>query len=131
MSSDKPGGVSLFKVLREVRDVGMDAWAKTALTITSSAPYSLATSVLAKPGLVAAAVARRKTATAMSSILSNVNMPSRADVLALSVRLTHIETALDDLAAAVEEMRASTARRPAKRASGNHRAPRSLATPGR
>lgn len=127
--SDEPKGWSLFKVLREVRDAGVDSWAKIVLNITSSGPYSRATSVLAKPGLVVAAVARRKTDAAMSRILSHVNMPSRAEVLSLSVRLTHIETALDDLGAALEAMRASTARPPAKRASGNHRAPRSMSTP--
>lgn len=125
-TSGEPSGANLFKVLREARDVGLEAWAKIVLGVTSSRPYSQATSALAKPGLIATAMARQKTDEAMSQLLAHVNMPSRADVLSLSVRLTHIEMALDDLSATVEAMRASVARpQPAaKRASGNDQAPR-------
>lgn len=116
----------LFKMLRELRDAGMESWARIALRVTSSHPYSRLSSVLATPGLIAAGVARKKTEEVMTQVLARASMPSRADVLSLSVRLTHIEMALDDLAAAMEAMRASPARRPApgKRASANGRAPR-------
>jgi hypothetical protein len=127
-TSGKPGGFNLnpFKVLRDARDAGLGTWAKIVLGVTSSRPYSRASSALAKPGLMAAALARRKTDQAMSQLLSHVNMPSRADVLSLSVRLTHIEMALDDLSAAIEAMRAPGARSHAttKRSSGSDGAPR-------
>ena len=69
---------------------------------------------------------RKETDKAMRQLLAHANMPSRADVLSLSVRLTHIEMAIDDLAAAMDAMRASPARLPPppKRASANDRAPR-------
>ena len=118
--------LDLFKAVRELRDAGMESWAKIALQVTSSHAYSLLSSVLAKPGLIATGVARKKTDKAMAQLLAHANIPSRADVLALSVRLTHIEMALDDLAAAMETMRASPARPtpPAKRAAANDRARR-------
>jgi hypothetical protein len=121
--NDKPKPFSVFKALRDVRDVGIDALAKRMITITSSAPYSLASSALAKPGLVMMAVTRRKRDALMAEILARANMPSRADVLALSTRLAHIEMALDDLGAAMDAMRASAqstqSPAPAKRAAVN------------
>lgn len=127
-TSDTSAGLSVFQVMRALRDMGMDSWAKVALTITSTDTYSRASSMMGKPGLVMAALARQATDGAMSRLLSYVNMPSRADVLSLSVRLTHIETALDDLGAAVDALRLSAEKKaPASkapgpgRASGNHR----------
>lgn len=106
---------NIFEVLRGMRDVSMDRWAKVVLAVTSSGPYSLVTSKLAKPGLFLAGVARRRTDAWMKDVLSRLNMPSRSDVLALSTRLSHIEVALDDLAAAIEQVRAGSAP-PVKRA---------------
>jgi hypothetical protein len=100
---------NVFKKLRELRDVGLDAVAKRVITITQSEPYSLASSLLAKPGLVMLAVTRRKVDKVMSEVLAHANMPSRSDVLALSTRLAHIEMALDDLGAAVDQMRGANA----------------------
>ncbi len=106
-TSEKPQEVSVIKALRQKRDVAMDRWAKITLRVTSSDAYQRASAAIGKPGLVLAAVARHKAEAAMAQILSHVNMPSRADVLSLSVRLTHIETALDDLGAALDQMRAA------------------------
>jgi hypothetical protein len=93
--------------IREARDVGLEVAARVVLGVTSSAAYSRVSSSLARPGLIAAAIARRKTDQAMRKILSHINMPSRSDVLGLSTRLTHIEMTLDDLSAAVDSMRAT------------------------
>jgi hypothetical protein len=41
----------------------------------------------------------------MSEVLAQLNMPSREDVLSLSTRLTHIEMAIDDLGAGLEQLR--------------------------
>ena len=105
-----------LKAWREARAAAMASWAKVALQITSSDAYSRVSSLLARPGLVAAGLVRKETERAMAVLLAHANMPSRAEVLALSTRLTHIEMALDDLAAAVEELRAQAAPgRPARR----------------
>jgi hypothetical protein len=117
--------LSVSKALREARDVGLDSLAKVVLAVTSSESYSRVSSTLAKPGLVLAGVARRRTDAAMSKLLAHSNMPSRTDVLTLSKRLTNIEMALDDLSAAVDTMRAPPTR--AKRAPAANRAPRPVA----
>ena len=116
---------NVSKALREARDVGLDALAKAVLAVTSSSPYSRVSSTLAKPGLVLAGVARRRTEEAMAKLLERSNMPSRTDVLALSKRLTHIEMALDDLGAAVDAMRVPPTK--TKRAPAVSRAPRPVA----
>ena len=135
-TSGKPQDANIFKTLRAKRDAGMERWAKVTLRITSSDAYQRASAAVGKPALILSAIARQKAEAAMAQILSHVNMPSRAEVLSLSVRLTHIETALDDLGAALDEMRASAARAPtpapakpapAKRATSHHRAPRATA----
>jgi hypothetical protein len=101
--------------LRGVRDKAMDAWARVVLRTTGSRPYARASHLATRPGLVALGIARAATRRWMAWALSELNMPSRADVLALSVRLTHVETTLDDLGAAVDELRsASASRRPAR-----------------
>ena len=43
----------------------------------------------------------------MTEVLANLNMPSREEVLSLSTRLTHIEMAIDDLGAGLEQLRRS------------------------
>jgi hypothetical protein len=121
-SGDK-GRINVFQVMRDARDMGMDSWSKVVLKVTSSAPYSLATSAIAKPSLFLAAAARRRTDAWMGQVLARMNMPSRTDVLALSTRLTHIEVALDDLGAAVDSLRTQVGVKaaPAKRATANNR----------
>lgn len=105
--------VDPFKAWRALRDAGMDSWAKIALQITSSPTYSQVSAVLGKPTLIAAGVIRKEVEKGMALVLAQANMPSRTEVLALSTRMTHIEMALDDLAAAVQALAAqSQAARP-------------------
>lgn len=116
----KPKPVSVSQALREARDVGLESLARVVLAVTSSGTYARTSAAIAKPGLVVAGAARRRTKRVMSRLLSRINMPSRSDVLALSTRLTHIEMTLDDLSAAIDTMRAPAVR--AKRAPANQRA---------
>ncbi len=106
-TTEKAARVSPFKLVRGVRDVAMDAWARVVLGVTSSGAYSRTTAIVTRPGLVALGLLRGKSEQLMSRLLSELNMPSRADVLSLSIRLTHIETAIDDLGAVVDELRAA------------------------
>jgi len=115
-------GFDLIERLRKMRDQGMDTWAKAAIRLTSSDPYQRMTGIFMQPGLLATALVRNSTEKAMSDLLARLNMPSRAEVLSLSQRLTRIEVVLDDLSAAVDAVRAGAARpeaSPAKAAQGN------------
>jgi hypothetical protein len=66
--------------------------------------------------LLAAAIFRKATESAMADLLARLNMPSREDVLALSQRLTRIEMLLDDVGAEMDQARGGSSRqRPASR----------------
>jgi hypothetical protein len=122
-SKEAKGGFDVFKALREGRDAGMDKWAKVALRLTSSRPYQRITSAIARPALLATALMRTATETAMSTFLAQVNMPSREEVLSLSKRLTRIEMVLDDLGAGMDQLR-RTAAAPASASAGSAQKPR-------
>jgi hypothetical protein len=100
------------KLLRDARDGVMDAWAKLALNLTSSHEYQRLQATIAKPALLGYALFRKASESVMSPFLVHLNMPSREEVLAISQRLTHIEMTLDDLAAALDQLRRSAAARP-------------------
>jgi hypothetical protein len=115
-------GFDVIEQLRKMRDQGMDTWAKAAIRLTSSGPYQRMSGIFLQPGLLATALVRNSTEKAMSDLLARLNMPSRAEVLSLSQRLTRIEVVLDDLSAAVDAVRAGAARpeaSPAKASQGN------------
>jgi hypothetical protein len=117
-----PGGerLDVLETMREVRDRGMDAWAKTTLSVTSSSTYNRLAFLISQPGLILAGIVRKGREKAMARLLGDLNMPSREDVLALSQRLTHIQTAIDDLGAALEAARGVTAASPPRAARQNH-----------
>jgi len=123
-------GFDVIEQLRQARDQGMDAWAKATLRVTSSEPYLRVTGLLLQPGLLATALVRNSTEKAMSELLARLNMPSREEVLSLSQRLTRIEVVLDDLSAAVDEVRAANPQpgaSPAKALQGNGKRARARA----
>jgi hypothetical protein len=106
--SEANKGLAVKKTLRDVRDAGMDAWAKVTLRLTSSHQYKRLQGFIAKPTLMAIALFRTTTESAMSRVLGRLNMPSRGDLLMLSQRMTHIEMVLDDVAAGFDQFRRST-----------------------
>ncbi len=95
----------VLEKLRALRDTAMEDVAKVTLAWTSSDAYQTMNSAVSKPALLTAAVFRKASDAAMTDLLAALNVPSRADVLALSQRLTRIEMALDDLAAGLDEVR--------------------------
>ena len=119
MSAEK--GFDVFKLLRDARDGSMDTWAKLTLKLTSSHEYQRLQGYVVKPTLLAIAIWRKATGSTMSGVLGNLNMPSREEVLGISQRLTHIEMALDDLAAGLDQLRRGTtasSSRPQRSSSG-------------
>jgi len=100
-------GFDPVKLVRDARDAGMDAWAKLMLRLTSSHEYQRMQGFISKPTLLAIAMFRKASDSTMGGVLGNLNMPSREEVLQISQRLTHIEMALDDLAAGLDQLRRS------------------------
>jgi hypothetical protein len=117
--SEAKKGFDVVKLLKDARDGGMDAWATLMLRLTGSHEYQRLQGAISKPTLLALALYRKATESAMSGVLAQLNMPSREEVLALSQRLTHIEMVLDDLGADLDQLRrmaaAGRSRRPASR----------------
>jgi hypothetical protein len=108
--SEAKKGFDVMKSLRDARDGSMDAWAKLMLRLTSSHEYQRLQGAISKPTLLAIALFRKTTGSAMSEVLAQLNMPSREEVLHLSQRLTHIEMVLDDLSAGMDQLRRSMPR---------------------
>ena len=100
-------GFDPLKLVRDARDAGMDAWAKLMLRLTGSHEYQRVQGFVFKPTLLAIAMFRKASDSTMGGVLGNLNMPSREEVLQISQRLTHIEMALDDLAAGLDQLRRS------------------------
>jgi hypothetical protein len=101
----KSDAFGVLEAMRQMRDTGMDAWAKATLRVTSSRPYQKVQSLVMKPTLLATALMRDTTRTLMSGLFAQLNVPSEDELLQVSKRLTRIEMTLDDLAAALDELR--------------------------
>lgn len=112
MKSEDDKGV--LEKLRAIRDSAMEEMAKVTLAWTSSDAYQAMNAAVSKPALLTAGVFRKASDAAMTDLLAALNIPSRAEVLALSQRLTRIEMALDDLGAGLDEVRRGLATRPAQ-----------------
>src|SRR5271166_4709161 len=76
---------------RGMRDVYMDAWAKTMVDMVNTEAYAQASG-------------------AMLKTLEHLAMPSRADFISIAERMTNIEMKLDDLDAKLDAMYALLAK---------------------
>jgi hypothetical protein len=92
-------------VFKDMRDTNMDAWAKMMIQFVNSEPYAQATGTMLDAWLTTSVPFRKALEAAMTQVLTNLHMPTRADVTSLAERLTNIEMRLDDLDARVEEIR--------------------------
>lgn len=86
-----------FATWQTMRDAGMDMWSKMMIQVVNSEAYAKATGVMMDAWLTSSAPFRKTIETAMTQTLTQLNMPTRADVVSMAERLTQIETRLDDL----------------------------------
>jgi len=119
--SETNKGFDAKKILNDVRDAGMDAFAKAMLRLTYSRKYLRLQGFIAKPAMLAIALFRKTMDSATSRVLAQLNMPSRVDVLTLSQRMTHIEFVLDDMGAGFDQLRRSTSTARPQRTPGRDR----------
>jgi hypothetical protein len=90
-------------MLKTMRDANLDAWSKTMIQLVNTDAYSKATGTMLDAWLTTSAPFRKMLQKTMTQVLTSVNLPTRADVISLAERLTHIEMRLDDLEARLEE----------------------------
>lgn len=96
--------IDWFGPWRTMRDAGLDAWSKAMIGAVNTEAYSQATGAMLDSYLATAGPMRKAVEAAMSQMLQQLNMPTRADVMDLATRLTNIEMRLDDQDAKLDEI---------------------------
>jgi hypothetical protein len=94
---------------RGMRDVYMDAWAKSMVDMVNSESYAQATGTMLDSYLSVSAPFREAVEKAMLKTLEQLAMPSRADVVSIAERMTNIEMRLDDMDAKLDRLIAQSA----------------------
>ena len=89
---------------RGMRDVYLDAWAKTMVDMVNSEAYAQATGAMLDTYLTVSAPFREAVEKAMLKTLEQLAMPTRADIVSIAERMTNIEMRLDDLDAKLDAM---------------------------
>jgi hypothetical protein len=90
-------------MFKNIRDANMDAWSKMMIQFVATDAYAQATGAMLDTWLASSEPFRKAMETTMIQVLTNLNMPTRADVTSLAERLTHIEMRLDDMEAKLDE----------------------------
>jgi hypothetical protein len=98
----KGKGFDPMEPWRGVRDVYLDAWAKTMVDMVNSEAYAQATGTMLDSYLTVSAPFRETVEKAMLKTLEQLAMPSRADIVSIAERMTNIEMRLDDLDAKLD-----------------------------
>jgi polyhydroxyalkanoic acid synthase PhaR subunit len=97
---------------RGVRDVYLDAWAKSMVDTVNSEAYAQATGTMLDTYLSVSAPFREAIEKAMLKTLEQLAMPSRADVVSIAERMTNIEMRLDDMDAKLDRLISQSAGAP-------------------
>lgn len=107
MSQDKDGfnpfdPTAMFKTMG---DANMDALSKMMIQFVNTDAYAKATGSMLDSWLTTSTPFYKAMEAILTQIVTNLQLPSRADVTRLAERLTNIEMKLDDLDAKVDELR--------------------------
>jgi hypothetical protein len=107
-------------MLKNLRDANLDTWSKMMIELVNSDAYACATGTMLDTWLSNSAPFREALESALTQVLTKLNLPTRADVIGLAERLTNIELRLDDLDAKLDEiLRAPKPRSGARAKAGN------------
>lgn len=90
-------------VLKDMRTTSLDAWSKMMIQLVNTDAYAHATGVMLDAWLTSSTPFRKVLEATITQVLTNLNLPTRADVTGVAERLTNIEMRLDDLDARLEE----------------------------
>jgi hypothetical protein len=90
-------------VFKSMRTSGMDAWSKMMIQLVNTEAYAQAIGTMLDAWLSSSVPFRKAIESAATRVLTDLNLPTRADVIRLAERLTNIEMRLDDLEAKLEQ----------------------------
>ena len=103
-SNDIPNPFDPLGFWRTTQNASLDAWSKTMIELVNTDAYAEATGRMLDSYLAASVPMRKAVEQAMTQVLGQFNMPTRAEVLSIAERMTNIEMRLDDLDARFDEM---------------------------
>lgn len=103
-SNDIPSPFDPLGFWRTTQNASMEAWSKAMIELVNTDSYAEATGRVLDSYLAVSVPMRKVVEQAMTQVLRQVNMPTRAEVLSISERMTNIEMRLDDLDARFDEM---------------------------
>lgn len=84
-------------MFKSMRSANMDAWSRMMIQLVNSDAYAEATATMLDAWLTSSIPFRKALEMTMTQSLTNLNMPTRTDIISLAERLTNIEMRLDDL----------------------------------
>ncbi len=116
-----------FGAWRGMRDAGLESWSKSMIELVNSDAFAQRQAAVLDAYLTSSAPLQQALQQAMTRVLTQLNMPTRSDVIGLSERLTNIELRLDDLEVALERAERS-ASKPQPAAPVGHEAAPTAAT---
>jgi hypothetical protein len=102
--NDIPNPFDPLGFWRTTQNASLEAWSKTMVELVNTEAYAEASGRLLDTYLAASVPMRRAIEQAMTQVLGQINMPSRAEVLSIAERMTNIEMRLDDLDARFDDM---------------------------
>ena len=93
-----------FEPLRGMRDIYLDALAKSMVETVNTEGYTQATGAMLDSYLTASAPFREALEKSMVQALQQLSLPSRQEIAVLAERFTNVEMRLDDLDAKLDEI---------------------------
>jgi|SRR6185312_2518383 len=102
--NDIPNPFDPLGFWRTTQNASLEAWSKAMIELVNTDAYAEATGRLLDTYLAASVPMRKAVEQAMTQVLGQINMPTRAEVLSIAERMTNIEMRLDDLDARFDEM---------------------------
>ena len=107
MGEGQSGGSKPFDPLesfRGLRDIYLDAMAKTMVETVNTEGYAKASGAMLDSTLTMSAPMRESMEKSMLQVLQQLSLPSRQDIVILAERFTNMEMRLDDLDAKLDRV---------------------------
>lgn len=106
-SSDAPNPLDPFGTMRAMRDTTLEMWSKMMIDMVNSDAYAQASAKWLNASLSASQPFQQMIEKTTTQVLTELNMPTRGDIISLAERFTNIEMRLDDIDVRFDEIQSS------------------------